>query len=364
MFKKQLLVFALVTRAAFGNDVPTLIEDLKGYESLYDNIDMHIEYRYDYLRGHATRAEVSKPGSFVVFSDTVYRSHFVRQGDKFRVDRAGHANGSNGAPYTLDRVRAYDGTRTLLFEQNAYGNIADFALEDENCLRPHMLLLQFMKFGVPLSTYLSGTDAMLAHPQSHFDPSFTIEAALVGSEDVDGIDCSVIQVNTIIQGSAHDGWKLWLGKSRNLIPVRLEGYTYRVSMNEPVGIGVVEEWLEIDKGIWMPKKVSYTAYNKETLREANTRTVQWKSQITAESVSLNPEYPDDFFSDVKFPDGIPVSVLNAEKAVESSLVNGSPHSPASSTRKTRWLWIVCVNVAVIGGLALATYRRRRKILTT
>jgi len=340
------LAVAMATAEAAEQNLMTLhdiIENVRANEELYKNLEVSLEYSYQ-LEGEAAqeaqKLHGKKPqeGEFLVFETQKYRLHSVSQDGLFRADRTGAAS-SRGDSHTLDRVRAFDGTITRLYEQHSYANLIQGRSEDETFIRPHMFLLAMMQYFAPLSTYMSGHEAMRAYPGDHWDPSHTLEVIYRGEADFNGLKCHRVWVTTSVPGfGPYCRWELWLAEDRNYIPVRNLAYTCRFSRTEPVGEGVVEKWRELEPGIWFPVEVRNTAYNKWKLLKTGVRENQWTERYLTKDVSLHPQYDLGYFRDVSWPDGTPVYEVKQGK-ITSSYVKGAPESPRGPTADkalSRW----------------------------
>jgi hypothetical protein len=335
-----------------------LLASVKLHEQIYADIDISWSYQYKspVVKEAANVSQTdSVQGQMLKVSAQSFQVHVVTQGDCFRAERKGSIEVEDGSVATADRVRAFDGTKTRLIEQASYGNVIERRVEDECVLRPHMLLLYADNFNIPLSTFLSGTDAILSHPQSNWEPNYLLDVSSLGSEQIDGLTCDIVYVDTIIGGKPYNGWKLWLARDRNMIPARIESFTYRISKQSPVGLGIASEWREITEGVWFPFHSVRTSYNKDALRSGNIET-QWLQTIDIASVSLVPNYPHNYFSNVTFPIGMPVYYLNLDKTIAKSEVISAPGGPESGATAGRRHWLLAVNA--IGIVLLVVYFAR------
>jgi hypothetical protein len=88
---------------------------------------------------------------------------------------------------------------------------------------------------------------------------------------------------------------LWLARDRNYLPVRV--LTFEAPSRPDIASveGVVEEFRELDPGVWFPWKLRYSRYNRHHLERTGERILGWRKATEFESASLNPEHPDGFF---------------------------------------------------------------------
>lgn len=272
-----------------------IIEKVAAEEQRYADIDVYFETDYTFAK---QLHKVAKDAAlrFDVAQASNKKVHFVRQADKFRMDRWGNTELQTGDTI-VDRVRIFDGAQTRVVEGENNHAVAG-RVEDDCCLRPHMAFIKFLQYGVPLATYMSGYKAMELYPASHWH-SHKLDVRYEGTDKVDNLKCHVVTITTLLeQGQTHDMWKLWLAEDRNMIPARIEGYTFRVSRTVPVGEGTVRGWREISHGVWFPAEIEFTAFDQQQMVEGGGRDVQWTDVIRVKKVALSPSYPDAYFSNI------------------------------------------------------------------
>lgn len=291
---------------------PTLadvIAAVRKNEQLYRDIEVVMTTAYDIGdRKPDTKDEVSRQKM---------RTRFVSQGEWFRLEREGGSTDTERTA-SLDRVRAFDGQTTRVFDQKAVGNIAKERLEDECFIRPHLLVMRYSHVAVPFSVYLSGHEAVRAHPNGRLGKGITMQITYGGEDVVGGLKCHKVLVKKVLpSGHVHDGEEFWLAADRNYLPVRLQTYTYRFSKDIPVGHSEVGKLREVKPGVWFPSEVETTAYNKFAVQRAGQRELQWRERHVVEKVVLGPKYECEFFSRVVFPPGTAMYELEKGKIIRS-----------------------------------------------
>jgi hypothetical protein len=333
---------------------PTLadiITNVRQNEKLYDDIEVVMSSTYDIGDRKTTEEkEVIKQRT---------RTRFVSQGEWFRLEREGGSQDSKTTT-SMDRIRAFDGQTTRVHEQKAVGNISPQRLEDENFIRPHLLLIRYAHVAVPLSVYLSGHKAIQAHPNGRWKPDLAMQVSYEGEAEFNGLKCHKVLVKKILvkSGEAHDAEEYWLAEDRNYLPVRLLAYTYRFSKDIPVGEGDVDKLREIKPGVWFPSDVEVTAYNKFKIQREGRRELQWKERYTVERAELDPKYDREFFANVDFPDGTAVyKVENGE--IVQAWRQGAPEAPGGPTAKAVRRWLLGIGVTVLVVLAAAFVMSRK-----
>jgi RNA polymerase sigma factor (sigma-70 family) len=287
-----------------------LIAKVRQNEKLYQDIDVVMRTTYDIgTRPPTEEREVIKQQM---------KTRFVAQGEWFRLERDGGSQDAK-ATVSMDRIRAFDGKITRVLEQNAVGNLSAERLEDENFIRPHLLLLRYTRLAVPLSVYLAGDKAIQAHPDGRWNRNLKMEVSYQGKDRFNGLNCHKVLVKVILvkSGEAHDAGEHWLAEDRNYLPVRHLTYTYRFSKDTPTGEAVVHKLREVKPGVWFPRDVEVTAYNKFKIQRNGQRELQWRERYTVERVELGPKFDRKFFTDVVFPAGTAVHEVAKGQIVRS-----------------------------------------------
>ena len=370
-------------RAQANKYFDTIVTNVRENEALYANIDVDLQSEYFVANADKLHAITRSPrastasdsddspaatpdvGDIALVASRSKQIKYVNQQNLFRLDVTGHSSGPAG-DVSQDRIRAFDGETTRLFDQQAVGNIIRGRQEDENFVRPHMLLLRMMNYLVPLSVYLSGDQAMSRYPDAGWNPSLKLDNTYQGEAEFQGLKCHKVWISTLLpSGDVHDRWELWLAEDRNYLPCRLLGYTMRCSKTVPISEGTVTDFKEVKPGIWFPLVAEVIAYNPFALQKEGKQEPQWRENYAVAEVALNPDYPADYFQAVKFPDGTPVyEVVNGE--ISRSYTQGAPAAPGERAESwlARW-WLLLLNVIVFGLLIVGgTLLRRRRSQAT
>lgn len=331
-----------------------VIENVRRNETLYDNLDVTMYYEYALAGSQAP----SLPNGSIPTA-TRKTTHYVRQGGMYRLDEEGGSTVDEGQR-AENRMRAFDGVLTRLFEQNAIGNIVTGRLDDGMRIEPHILLLRpMLEARVPLSVFLSGTAAVQAHPLNSLPGGAGLESAYLGTTDFNGLHCQRVSiVMTDASGQPTHRHELLLAEERNYLPVSLHSYTYRWSTDLPVADAGVTDLREIAPGAWFPFGARFTKYKSMVLRNRGVQETSWTDTYSCKDVSLSPAYARSYFSEVDFPDGTMMYIIE-NGAVKTSYVKGAPgapEEPGSKPVRGYLLWALNV-LLVIGALFLVTKRR-------
>jgi hypothetical protein len=304
-----------------------VIANVRTNEKLYQDIEVLMRSTYDIGdRPPTEEREVVRQQ---------VRTRFVSQGEWFRLEREGGGQDTRKRA-SMDRIRAFDGRTTRALEQKAVGNISAERLEDENFIRPHLLLSRYARLAVPFSVYLSGDKAIQAHPNGRWNANLKMEVSYQGNDTFNGLKCHkvLVKVIQVKSGEVHDTGEYWLAEDRNYLPVRHLAYTYRFSKDIPVGEGVVQKFREIKRGVWFPSEVEVTAFNKFKIQQNGRRELQWREPYTIERVDLDPKYDRAFFAKVDFPAGTAVYEVEKGEILRSWRQGAPEEPPAKEPAKT------------------------------
>lgn len=329
-----------------------VIDNVRRNERLYQDIEVVMDTTYDI----GDREPVNEQ---TVVREQL-RTRFVSQENWFRLEREGGGQDSLRTA-SRDRIRSFDGEQTRVLEQNAVGNISEERLEDQDFIRPHLLLFRHLHITVPFSVYLSGHEARQAHPNGHWKGGRTMEVSYEGEEEINGLKCHKVLVEVWHSGQSRNGRQIWLAEERNYLPVKVDSYTYRFSKDVPVGSGVVHELREIAPGVWFPFDIEYTVYNKFKIHQEGRQELQWRERYIVELAELDPQYDREFFSNVEFPDGTAMYIVeNGE--IKRSWRQGAPEAPGGPTATNKSIswqwWLIGANAAVIATLGVVLFVRK------
>lgn len=273
-----------------------IISKLEDNERLFRNLDVTIDYKNE--NAAVTPGDTpAKDGEAIFYAKQSAVIRNVTQGRMYRVDREGIVQTTNG-DFSLDRIRASDIWKTRTIEQGVKQNDKDGRIGDPILVAPHMQLLRFMQFQVPLSVYMSGSKAMRAFPAAAWDSSYELDVTYQGEETIDGLKCCRVWITTIIGKAPCDRWELWLSRDRNYFPCKIVGRTFRWSETVPVGEGTATDWREVEPGVWYPYETKFTAFDKERIAKSGVQMPTWTERTTTTKINLHPALPISFFEEL------------------------------------------------------------------
>lgn len=336
--------------------IEDIIENVRRNEALYDNIDVtlltehHIDDRHTPVNFDNGASEVVSMSS---------RTKFVGQGGLFRLDQTGKSiAGDKG--FSEDRISAFDGKITRIYDQNAIGNLVDRKKEDPNRIRPHMLLFRTPSLvRCALSTFLSGEGAR-SDELAWLSDDLTRKVTYQGELKVKGLRCHVVWITCVEKPEGDTGrWELWLAEDRNYLPVRRLDFRSIISKDLPEGEGEVDDLREIEPGVWFPFAARATGYNAWAVQTKGVQQLEWEERFITDEVSLHPNYPPEYFADVPFPDGTAVYEIKGDE-IARSYVNGAPGAASSApVQGARW-WLLIANVVIAVAAATFVVSRSRQ----
>jgi len=369
---------------ANDSSLEEIADIVRSNEQLYENIDVTMEMVYEAELDDDQGAMPLPSGQKVVpYKSYRDRISHVRQDGMFRLvfdrdvvmlntDKKESEELQRYVEDTYARTRSYDGDKTRLLNNNAFGNII-YGKDEKDGTRiiPHALLLRMSLYKTYLSTLLGGQLAL--ETANEFDlGTKRITCEYIGQDVIEGEQSAIVHVKVSLKGDRHIVWKLCLAIEKNYIPHLVECRQSKVSDHLPTSAARVTEWKEVLPGVWFPMKSEIRAYDKEVLRERNRQQQRWSLVMTTESISFNPNYDQAHFSDVVFPEGLMMYVIDNDRVgpegdgnqIVKSYVKGSPSDPAvAEIAAANKFWtgakVMAFN-AFVAALVVAVFRIVRK----
>lgn len=369
------LARTVASAAAEPVTLQSIIEKVRANEALFANLELRL--RSAYTSGEQPpdgAAEVSF--NFKSISKKEASLHFISQRDKFRFELTGRASFPGGKSDSLARIRAFDGETTRLMDQERIGNIFEGRVEDENVIRPHMFLLRIVRVTGPLSDYLNSDSAPGAAPEDRWISGRSWHVVYHGHVSHESHVCHRVSVTSLRNGKPINRVDILLDADRNLIPVHVSSFRMSASDSVPTGEHTITEWQELSPSVWFPRHAVATAYDQITFEQKRTKVIAWQEKQEVTEVSLSPAYDDSYFSDVKFPEGIPVHHVPRQQQGDESntpprIAEGkgialqstdgsvlqtpkfaSPPPPGDERTFRRWIMF---NVALVTALAIGCF---------
>lgn len=250
MLSASLLVAAVGAPLLADMTLEEIIENVRRNEVIYDNVDVTMRNEYEVAGGVMPKIEGGSAAA-----RTHVRIHCVSQDGMFRLDEDGGSETAEG-PRTEDRVGAFDGEYTRLYEQHAVCKIIKGRIDDGRRIQPHILLLRpMLEARVPLSVFLSGTDAVRAHPLNAMPEGAGLRSSYKGETEVDGLQCHEVWIEMEDKaGAAIHRHELLLAEDRNYLPVKLQSYRLKTSKEIPIAEAALTELREMPRRLPLRRK--------------------------------------------------------------------------------------------------------------
>ena len=347
-----------ITRSTLSDETtPTIdevLENVRTNENLYSNIEIIINEVTD-LNPAAKKYETpivmerAESRYRVVYQDGMQYRHFLERNRSIGQSEADQFENRAG----------YDGV--------VYRSVTNDNLVNITEGEPHAIDYRFSPHVLMFSSFNHDSlESILAKsvkkvPTGGGKASRHYESRVIGFENVSGLRCVKIFHQEWMEKSGpskgnHDYY--WLAVDRNYIPAKIENRSYHLSKDFDVHVNTVDEWGEVKRGIWYPKKATVLIYNPELLMRYNKQLLSQTLKYSVEYVSVEPHYGIDFFRRIDIPAGAKVHILKNGKIVRSYTRKAS--------RPYRWILIVLIAVTTsivtyfVGGYYLRRIARNRK----
>ena len=198
-------------------------------------------------------------------------------------------------------ARAFDGSTTRLIDDNGIVNIIRGRAEDIGFFRPHIVVFAGNSLFVPLSTFLSGPPGLKSHPLAGVYTALNIDCDYIGREKYKNNECVVLRVYEKMERDSNiencDRKKIWIAIDKNYIPCKVEFWSpfFTHKSDHPLYVGEVDEFEEVEKDLWIPKKWTCTTYDNISLQKGGTK-LSGVSKYVVKKFSLNPRLSRDIVS--------------------------------------------------------------------
>lgn len=337
-----------VSRTVYADDnfIDHVVSNIKSNEAIYEEIDLRL--RVKYLVDDPQRLVSSGFGTgFQASIRQDYTEWLVQQDDRFRFELDGENVFANGT-VTMDRVKAFDGTSTRWLERNEVANVISGRQDEPTRTIPHAMLFGGLH-GIPLSKIIANGD---------LTSSRRSETKFIGEEEVNGEQCLKLERRLYLHNKPewYSRMDIWIMPTKNYMPVRVNGTTRHISAETPKSESMVIGWIEVEPGVYFPKRTKVTTYDPVELQATGKRVLNYTKEVITENVDLNPKYTAEFFSHVKLPDGIPVYEVEDDKILKSTRSGVSPVQAILPSGRPWWIWAVGATILVCSILFLSRFR--------
>lgn len=281
-----------LSASAWGNlPLIELIAQVEKNEALYRNLETIVD-------SHYVTAPDKEMLSDTETMDTKHRLHFIRQGERYRVDQSEESVLIDGSASASSTIRAFDGSQVVTRQKDGSVTVSDTPKLAN--FSPHQMWVRGVAFVPPLSVWLSGDDAVTKFTGwDHHVRGYRNEIQSLGTDDVDGLTCHKVRRDRIDLKSGKPALAelLWVAEDRNYLPIRVYHYRYSWSLDVPIAQTSVEEFRELSPGVWSPARMTHTKYGPLDSKGLAERQWQWRATMTIASVSTAPDFPVEHFSE-------------------------------------------------------------------
>lgn len=336
-----LCCFAALAAAdcSFGADarILELIPQIVAAEARYGNIDVRYTRKYEKPSAVHSQDPASWTSTYHVVAQEILR----RDDRTYEAQMAGGGAAQASLSQSMfDGVDArflhiQDGKKTGSILMNHKGEIG-------NRFHPHRIL-EFSGMNVPLSIRLQGYDDYPIEPRvvrergqmvTKIVPIKFPSVQWIGEEEVRGLRCIMVALTNIHETRKIPATRIefWLAKDRNWLPIRRAYFHLPYSDSIATSEAMADDMRELAPGVWFPFHAVETVFNPDVIKSEKRQELRYKLETTVESVSLEPQYPLEFFRDLAFPDG--TAVREVDHGVETrKYVVGQTENETANTQR-------------------------------
>ena len=304
--------------------IAKLIDAVRTAEKQFANLETVVKKKRFRPGGTAqkrnARGKVVAAGA--VHEEIVTRT--VLQGNLFYSKTSISRRSASSRTVTLERIAAFDGEKTRTIEIGSAVNVHDGKTCLIRMLPPHSWPLAIE---VPFSDFLAGSiSASEAHglpvdsllTDNVAAPRGAIEPRVVGEEAIKGLSCIRLEFEQESGDGTRSLVRLWLAKERHLIAARQQVFTDSDAGQLPISESRVEDWQEITKNVWLPKRITQMTYeNRAAKNRKETHKESRRETFSLEKASLEANDPPEFFRNIGFPPGLPVFTIKNGRLADS-----------------------------------------------
>jgi hypothetical protein len=321
--------------------MPKLVEAIRTAESQFANLETVVKKKR-VRPGLVIPVRVRRGGKVATsggLQDEV-TTRSVRHGDLFYAKSVLSRKGNNLRAVTIERIVAFDGKTSRTIEVGSAVNIHDGKTVLVRSLPPHSWTLAL---DVSLSDFLAGGDATGQTHQRPVDslladtvqiPKTAPEPKIVGAETLKGLTCLKLEfTEDDVQNGEPKMHHLWLAKDRHFIPAKEQ--VFRSADSGPLALSEsrVEDWLEVKKGTWLPKRIIRLTYDDQPAKTGKEhRKESRRETLHLEKAVLDGEYPPELFRELAIAaeSGLPSFTIKEGRLADSF---PNPDNPARDDEK-------------------------------
>lgn len=341
-------VVSEVVSPAVSANLPEPLRDLvtriQEQEARLRNLDVTIEQVQVFRIGTAATGGFADTAELGPATPTIARStgdiaRIITQGDRFSYSAELTVSTEGADRKNLGkRLAVYDGADTVAIDEGNIATLFRGRHEPASMAPPHVWCLLASYAGIPLSTYLQGTDAIRAHPKAPFSSGGTfgfeigqVECELTGEEVLGSLACITLKVQRRSRPTDPPTIDyLWLAKDRNYHVAQCKTAWMNRGTEVPGVVNRVTRWQEIAEGVWLPAAI--TSQKFPGPNEGNAKAEPTiAAQLFLKQAALNPVLPADTFRLPEIPQSLPKFVIGKDGTLQDGPLHPVPIAGARTT---------------------------------
>jgi len=288
-----------------ADDLETIIKAVGASEDNYKNLEVNSTSSYKFVR---RRGQGDSPIRDVILRQEEL-THFIKQDALFRSTGSSETMTYYGRFIATESVSTCDGEKTRRRQNDVVNIVHDPTTSETGLEYPNTYILPLHARGNgPLSHHLRNYEMARYHTNALYEGEDTLD---------DGTKCLKLRIEKWVDGQEErDYWLLWLRPDRNYLPTKGVFYAVGYSREIPLETATVEDWTEVEKGIWLPATIR-RLINAE-IAASEGRTVV--SNIRTNKFfnwNLNPQYDTALFTEFEIPKGALVYEIRGGKIIAS-----------------------------------------------
>lgn len=277
-----------------------IIRQIEAEEARYQRLETRIHYRSQFGRDETSNQS---------FPAVERNRHTIVDGELFWFEIE-HLTPAGQADERADASLAtFDGQTTRVIEYRNCVNVVPGRSQPSEIVPPHNWAMTHSRAD-PLSVLLKGAEAIKSRPHHRVqwqgkNELARLEISVEGDETIDGLECVKIRCRSWYGAKADPTVLImWLAKDKNHLCARSQALT---SQQGPVQEARVTQWLELQPGLWLPKRISIKQF-----------TPPYEELFDVEKATLDTGDLARRIREVELPDNLPVYRLDADGYLEQS----------------------------------------------
>jgi hypothetical protein len=355
----------LVDGSESPGQLEKVIKNVRANEELYWNLEVECAIDYQFEVKNSTVPNTPAlilnytSHSRSVFQEGLLREEFSQDVEQFD----GKKNHRTGL-LTCDGKTTWFVTRFDTTTKQV-ANMEHGRTLQPGYFRPHRWILEpYYTVGTPVSVWLQGGEALRKHPFAvQYQAENLYHTVTYEKEELkDDLESVKVRIEEGSEKPKKDPIGVvfvWFAKERNYLPIRLEAFEVKSSMEVPVRITSVSDWHEISPGIWLPFRSAEIGRERHELAKGKIVQLESTTKRITKAVP-SPKYDVAFFANAGLEPGATVYEVKDRKITKSYVLGMDPTPTAVPPPPNyTWVWIALGVLAVIAAfLSWRLWRQR------